>query len=399
MVPEFSSIVIDEGTPGSVCFNCTVSSMSQLVEYGLYFTTATSSKPSDSPWTKVGGTRLSDDSFSARIDGLLGGATYDCRLYIGNGRVERLSDPFSYFAPDNGSGRPPMMLRVCPGKSGAVCLPLRGSVKCVIDWGDGAIEAYNEYFGLGTLADGYISHSYADFSHEYEISVSGNVTALSSYGLPEDSISAILDWGETGLEDMSCAFMDCHRLESLAAPGPDTFAAVQSFRKAFAACVSLRELPDGLFSFGEDFQQCFKGCTSLSSLPAILFGNGVTARELNETFMSCSALEAIPGTLFSHFTGLERMVSTFSGCRSLKSLPAELFDSNRALTCMEGVFMNCQALKGESPYTTVEGKKIHLYERGSLPDLFAPIERSALCFFGCMGLADFDNIPDNWKRP
>ena len=116
LVPQFSGISIDESVPGVVTFHCGVSSMEQISDFGLYFTTAgtktagsktsavtkssatktagtlvrPSSKAADPLWTRVQGTRDSDESFTVSIESLLGGATYSCRLYIGNGRVERL---------------------------------------------------------------------------------------------------------------------------------------------------------------------------------------------------------------------------------------------------------------------------------------------------------------------
>ena len=142
-VPEFGSITVGEETPGSVEFKCQVSSMAQVAEYGLYFTTGSATKAApDADWTKVQGRQSAEDAFSVRINDLLGGATYSCRLFISNGRVERLSEPLSYAAPDNGSGAPPMVLRVEPSTDGLVCLPVRGEVKCVVAWGDGSKEAF-----------------------------------------------------------------------------------------------------------------------------------------------------------------------------------------------------------------------------------------------------------------
>lgn len=395
-VPEFDVITVDEGTPGAVEFRCRVSSMSQVADYGLYYTTdrvpAESSSDTRS-WTRVQGFKSGDeDAFSVRIDDLLGGATYSCRLFISNGRVERLSEPLSYAAPDNGSGRPPMVLLVEPGPDGQVCLPVSGALKCVVDWGDGSREAFVGEYGTGLLASGMVSHvyelpdatsgatshyepAYMEEPPAFEVRISGTVPALSTGGLSAcNCIRAVLDWGETGLEDMTSAFRGCSLLESVAAPGPETFAGVRSFRGAFNG-------------------------TSLATLPSNLFGSAAGVRELNETFKDCTSLESLPEGLLSPLTALERMVSTFAGCTSLTSIPAAFFDSNRTLTVVEGVFMNCSALAGESPYTEAGGTHIHLYERDLRPDLFTPVERPYLCFFGCTGLLDYNQIPLDWKKP
>ena len=392
-VPEFGSITVGEETPGAVEFRCQVSSMAQVAEYGLYFTTGSATKAApDADWTKVQGTQSAEDAFSVRINDLLGGATYSCRLFISNGRVERLSEPLSYAAPDNGSGAPPMVLRLEPSTDGLVCLPVRGEVKCVVDWGDGSKEAFIGTYGAGSLASGCITHTYVlpdatsgatsyyepaymQEPPEFVVSISGRVPALSSTVMTDCScIRAVLDWGETGLEDMTSAFKGCGALEEIAAPGQATFANVESFRSAF------------------------KG-TALRTLPPNLFESATATRELNETFMDCTFLTSLPEGLLSPLTGLERMVSTFAGCTSLTSIPAAFFDSNRALNAMEGVFMNCSALAGESPYTQTGSACIHLYERNQYPDIFTPIDRTYLCFFGCLNLSDYEQIPQTWKKP
>ena len=487
LVPQFSGISIDESVPGVVTFHCGVSSMEQISDFGLYFTTAgtttagtktaatktagtktagsktsagtkssatktsgtlarPASKASDPLWTRVQGTRDSDESFTVSIESLLGGATYSCRLYIGNGRVERLSEPLSYSAPDNGSGRAPMVLRVAPGSDGAVYLPLRGNVKCVIDWGDGSREACTGDFGIGSLASGYVSHtyelpdaysgptSYPDASAAkapawmeeptfYEVSISGTVTALSTSGLPDCStIEAVLDWGDTGLQDLSCAFSDCTRLESLAVPAPGTFSNVSSLRDAFSGtslwslpnglfddvpdgcdcsrtfegCTLLHSLPEGLLPATESLRQTFKGCTALETLPSKLIKG---AREMQETFAGCSSLRTLPDDLLQGSPELERFVSVFAGCSALESLPAALFDPCRGLGSVEGAFMNCASLRGESPATVIKGTKVHLYERSAYPEEFVPIEKYYLCFFGCLTLDDYPQMPQNWKKP
>ena len=161
-VPEFGSITVDESAPGSVAFNCRVSSMAQLADYGLYFTTGAmaSKAQSEVSWQKVQGTKAAEDAFSVRIEGLMGGATYVCRMFVSNGRVERLSEALSYSAPDNGSGGAPMRMEVEPSADGFVCLPIRGTLKCVIDWGDGCKEACQGEYGAGSIATSYVSHIY-----------------------------------------------------------------------------------------------------------------------------------------------------------------------------------------------------------------------------------------------
>lgn len=420
LVPEFGTVTIDESVPGSVEFNCQVTSMSQLSEFGVYSSNSTGAQVAPD---KTPGIRTSQDAFKVRLDGLMGGTKYSCRFYIGNGRVERLSEPITYSAPDNGSGRDPMVLRVKPAADGKVYLPLRGSVKCVVDWGDGNREACTGEYGSGTIASGYISHSYTA-ADNFKVSISGTVTALSSYGLPDSGcICEVLEWGDTGLKDLSCAFQNQVRLEALAAPCSDTFAEVLSFRNAFGGsaitdlpagffnscppgcdytrvcfeCKALETLPDMLFPSAESLQQCFKGCSSLRELPARLVASGASLKELQETFADCTSLTRLPETLLKGCSGLERLVSAFAGCPSLTELPTAMFDDCRNLNVTEGAFMNCTSLAGESPFTIIDGEKVHLYDRSAHPEHFAPVSKYILCFYACTGLSDYKDMPVAWK--
>lgn len=49
-------------------------------------------------------------------------------------------------------------------------------------------------------------------------------------------------------------------------------------------------------------------------------------------------------------------------------------------------------MSGESPYTLVDGKKVHLYERNAYPDHFSAIPNYKSCFTDCTGLSDYNAI-------
>ena len=419
--PVFGRVSVNEGVPGEVEFTCRVSPMSQVADCGLYYRVA----GDEAGWLKTPGVPAGADAFKVRLDNLAGGTSYSCRMYVGNGRTERLSDLFTYKVPDNGFARDPMVLLVQSGADGEVCLPLRGSVKCMVDWGDGQKEYCTGEFGSGAIASGCISHTYKDAS-AYEVTVGGTVTALSSAGLPASGcLTAVRSWGDIGLLDMSCAFQGQGALTEVAPPGEECFAGVNSFLNAFSGtsitglpegffdscpavcdytrvfsgCLQLEALPDRLFPSAVSLQQCFKDCTSLRTLPAHLCADGAGLRELQETFAGCTAMETIPGSLLSGCSGLERMVSVFAGCSSLTGIPSGLFDDCRAIKVAEGVFMNCSSLAGESPYTMIDGAKVHLYERNAYPVQFAAISSGYLCYFGCSGLSDYGSIPSAWKKP
>jgi hypothetical protein len=73
-----------------------------------------------------------------------------------------------------------------------------------------------------------------------------------------------------------------------------------------------------------------------------------------------------------------------------------LFDNNRKITNFYECFFCCPC-EGESPYTVIDGKKWHLYERVDNPDYFVAPVNFENCFEACYNFKDFDQIPDAWK--
>lgn len=118
-------------------------------------------------------------------------------------------------------------------------------------------------------------------------------------------------------------------------------------------------------------------------------------------FAQCSALKQIPEDLFAYFPSIKQFLTTFGGCTSLQSIPVSLFDNQRNITHVLSIFTGCSSLSGESPYTMVGGKKVHLYERRNYPEYFAEYPTSYMthmqAFTGCTGLSDYAQIPTNWK--
>ena len=66
--------------------------------------------------------------------------------------------------------------------------------------------------------------------------------------------------------------------------------------------------------------------------------------------------------LFANNAQVISMWEAFAGCKSLQRIPTGLFDSMRTLQGVRLLFKNCSSLTGESPYTLISGKKVHLYD-------------------------------------
>lgn len=161
----------------------------------------------------------------------------------------------------------------------------------------------------------------------------------------------------------------------------------------------ITSVPEELFQNNPgitSFTNTFKECASLTEIPAGLFSTNLEVTSFSGTFNNCTSLELIPERLFSHNQKVTSFSSVFYECTALKSIPTGLFDENLNVTNFSKAFMNCTMLSGESPYTLIEGNKIHLYERTTALGFKVPSTMTS-CFTGCTGLSDYESIPGTWK--
>lgn len=165
--------------------------------------------------------------------------------------------------------------------------------------------------------------------------------------------------------------------------------------------VKLTSLPDDLFAGQtkiKTFSNTFNGCTGLESLPEGLFAECAAMTSVSSAFIDCTGLKSLPAGLFAKNAELATITSVFSGCTGLTSIPAGLFDNNKKIKTAKTAFKNCSALTGESPFTQIDGRKIHLYERTAALGFTAVTNTNATdCFAGCTGLSDYDAMPTAWK--
>lgn len=227
-------------------------------------------------------------------------------------------------------------------------------------------------------------------------------------------------------------FIDCTGLSSIPAGLFDGNTAATKFQKVFSGCKALKSVPAGLFAKNTkvtDFNSLFIDCSALETVPGDLFENCTAAQTFNYLFEYCSSLKSIPAGLFAKNTRAVYFNDTFAGCTSLAEIPAGLFDAvptastvasfkecfinctslksiptglfDKALKAVafNYAFANCTGLTGESPFTTVSGNKIHLYERKAYYSVGGFNNRitGTKCFSGCTGLSDYDNISSDWK--
>lgn len=307
-----------------------------------------------------------------------------------------------------------MVLTVRPSYANdfTVYLPFRGNVHCSVDWGDGTVDSY-----VNNLGNEWIHHTY-DVTEptDFKVSITGTASQMDAHDIPQKSgIISVDHWGNMGIEQVHHAFYQITSLQSVCADTDEFFARVTSCVSIFQECASLDNLPGGLFRSGtniRDFSFAFHNCASLSSidpnvlegcseanwfrdmfsacrslhyLPEDLFRPCIKALSFDLTF-SGSELVEIPEGLFASCPDVESFASTFRECHNmdLTTIPSGLFDHNRKVVNFGGTFWACWYISSESPYTLINGVKVHLYERKDWKDYFV----TPAGFSGC-----FNNAP------
>ena len=321
----------------------------------------------------------------------------------------------------------------------------------IVDWGDGNIER----FPYGEKRYNELTHKYNGLTEgtTFEVKVSGTVWKLYCEYI-DNSITEVVQWGNTGLEEMHYAFKNHKALTSIPTDNAYAFANISNlsstfsgcsslssigegifehckrnitsaercfenctsletlpdglfegfektinFTYCFYGCVSLKELPEGMFkncTNAENFSHSFFGCRSLEYLPERMFENCINIKNFFYCFLSCESLKSIPEGLFNDSVNVSNFNRCFSQCSSLEEVPVSLFDNNRKVTDFEATFALCREWVGESPYTEIDGVKYHLYERADAPDHFVTPDRFESCFSSCKNLTDYQMIPHMW---
>ena len=296
-----------------------------------------------------------------------------------------------------------------------------------------------------------------EVGRSFEVVVTGTVTSLCSDWIPSafrSSVTEVKHWGKTGLKRMDRAFngftglttlnldetgafeqvesfdgtfQDCPRLTAISGHLFDHAGKARSFDHTFCNCSGLSLLPESLFSnatAAESFTSTFDACRSLTGIPEKLFAQCPSARYFMGAFDGCESLRSIPESLFRSNKEAESFAYTFSRCRSLTSVPERLFETNTEVTDIESLFQECSnletipaglfdsqrkilnctqtfwscvRLQSESPWTLIDGKKVHFYERQYYPDHFFYPWRHDCCFTDCWLLQDIESLPEGWR--
>ena len=215
----------------------------------------------------------------------------------------------SYALPEEEVDRTALKFLVNSGNDGVVVLPVAkhdyGEGGYEVDWGDGTTGRDETVIatkgtelasldGIKLAAGLYgIAHTYPKSNKEYEVTITGICNSISSncIGTTKDKILEVLQWGETGLTEIS--LQDCVNLRRIASPTANSFANITNFFGAFSGCTSLTSIPADLFANCQnvtDFGYAFSGCTSLTRIPTNLFAKCQNVTDFIGTFYGCKNL-------------------------------------------------------------------------------------------------------------
>ena len=177
-------------------------------------------------------------------------------------------------------------------------------------------------------------------------------------------------------------FRGCPNLEDVTAAFTYSLR-IRNVDYIFADCPKLIEVPQA-FAFMNILSavSAFENCTSIKSVP--------------DLFTKCEKLTDVTN-VFKGCTNIELAPRVFQNCAVLNP-PVNVFDDCKKAYNFNKCYNNLPAATNESPYTVVNGQKIHLWER--TPELgFALPTQYDLCFADSPNFADYANIPEAWGGP
>ena len=212
------------------------------------------------------------------------------------------------------------------------------------------------------------------------------------------------------------------------------YSTINSYDGIFEGCqniIDIRNFCQDLSATGEvTINRLFKGCTSLSTISSgqgsdtdgpFWFGRDKITHT-DEAFMNCTSLKRNYLTLGptpKHYSDVREFCNTgiitasiyaperqinhdvdwtecFKDCKDLTSIFIEGDLSINGTLNMTRMFENCTSLTVTPTY---KGKK--LWEWSGVQDSYGYVMAKQIigteCFKGCTQLADYDEIPDNWK--
>lgn len=202
--------------------------------------------------------------------------------------------------------------------------------------------------------------------------------------------------GKPNIKNINYAFSSTWRLDDIP---PQMFRGCPNLKDVTAAFIYSRRIRNVDYIFADcpkliEVPQALAYMNILSAVSA--FENCTSIKLVSDLFTKCEKLTDVTN-VFKGCTNIERAPRVFQNCAVLNP-PVNVFDDCKKAYNFNKCYNNLPAATNESPYTVVNGQKIHLWER--TPELgFALPTQYDLCFADSPNFADYANIPEAWGGP
>lgn len=202
--------------------------------------------------------------------------------------------------------------------------------------------------------------------------------------------------GKPNIKDCNSMFMHCWRLTSIP---PQMFRGCPRLDDAGLCFRFAYLIPTGDYMFADcpklrDVHQAFSGARIPSAVGA--FQNCPTLTSVVNLFTDCKSLTDVTD-VFKGCTNIQLAPRVFQNCAVLNP-PVNVFDDCKKAYIFKECYNNLPAATNESPYTLVNGQKVHLWERTPELGFALPIQYD-FCFTDSPNFADYANIPEAWGGP
>lgn len=202
--------------------------------------------------------------------------------------------------------------------------------------------------------------------------------------------------GKPNIKNINYAFSSTWRLNDIP---PQMFRGCPNLKDVTAVFIYSRRIRNVDYIFADcpkliEVQHALAYMNILSAVSA--FENCTSIKSVPDLFAKCEKLTDVTN-VFKGCTNIEQAPRVFQNCAVLNP-PVNVFDDCKKAYNFNKCYNNLPAATNESPYTVVNGQKIHLWER--TPELgFALPTQYDLCFADSPNFADYANIPEAWGGP
>lgn len=202
--------------------------------------------------------------------------------------------------------------------------------------------------------------------------------------------------GKPNIKTCNAMFMNCWRLASIP---PQMFRGCPQLDDAGSCFQVAYLIPTGDYMFADcpklrDVHQVFSGARIRSAVGA--FQNCPTLTSVVNLFTDCKSLTDVTD-VFKGCANIGLALRVFQNCAVLNP-PVNVFDDCKKAYSFKECYNNLPAATNESPYTVVNGQKVHLWERTPELGFALPIQYD-FCFTDSPTFADYANIPEAWGGP